>query len=188
MTDTQDKIAEKTTSPQSKKQNTLIRYAILFGIVILINLFVSYAIQVVYPQPEYDQFCPIEKVNVTYPTQEECVSNGGQWNAPAGLDESGQNAYCNTNFTCNQQFEDASSLYNRNVFVVFVVVGLALLVGSLFVPGSSLIASAFSLAGILALIIGSLTYWSNMNDILRLVILGIALATVLYFAWKKFED
>jgi len=27
-----------------------------------------------------------------------------------------------------------------------------------------------------------------MNDILRLIVLGVALVTVLYFAWKKFED
>ena len=79
-------------------------------------------------------------------------------------------------------------MYSRNVFVVFVVVGLFLLVGSLFVPGSSLIAQALSLAGVLALIIGSLSYWSDMNDILRLLVLGVALVTILYFAWKKFED
>lgn len=188
MTESQNQDSNQQATVGAKKQNTLVRYAILFGLVILINLFITYAIQVAYPAPEYDQFCKVEQVNKTYATKEECVDNGGQWNTPAGSGEMGQEAYCNNNFTCSQEFDAASSLFNRNVFVVFVVAGLALLVGSLFIPGSTLIASAISLAGILALIIGSMTYWSDMNDILRLIILGVALVTVLYFAWKKFED
>jgi hypothetical protein len=171
-----------------KKQGTLIRYAVLFGIVILVNLFVTYAIQVAYPEPEYDQFCKAEQMNQVYRDKQVCVDNGGQWNEAMGEGIAKQEAYCNNNFTCSQEFDTATSMYSRNVFVVFVVVGLFLLVGSLFVPGSSLIAQALSLAGVLALIIGSLSYWSDMNDILRLLVLGVALVTILYFAWKKFED
>lgn len=172
----------------TKKQAVLVRYAVLFGIVILVNLFIAYAIQVVYPEPQYEQFCKMEQVNVVYTDKQSCVDNGGQWNASTGEGVAKQESYCNNSFTCSQEFEKATSIFSRNVFIVFVVAGLVLLVGSLFVPGSSLIASALSLAGILSLIIGAMTYWSDMNDILRLIVLGVALVTVLYFAWKKFED
>lgn len=184
--ETKEEIKKEAVAP--KKQGTLIRYAVLFGIVILVNLFVTYAIQVAYPEPEYDQFCKMDRMNQVYADKETCVDNGGQWNESMGEGMVKQEAYCNNNFTCSQEFDAATSVYSRNVFIVFVVVGLLLLVGSLFVPGSSLIAQALSLAGVLALIIGSLSYWSDMNDILRLIVLGMALATILYFAWKKFED
>ncbi|MCW1887988.1 MAG: hypothetical protein KIH67_000320 [Candidatus Moranbacteria bacterium] len=188
--ETETKVETETEKEKvaPKKQGALIRYAVLFGIVILINLFVTYAIQVVYPEPEYDQFCKMDQVNQVYEDKQTCVDNGGQWNEAMGEGVTKQEAYCNNNFTCSQDFDAATSIFSRNVFIVFVVVGLLLLVGSLFIPGSSLITQALSLAGVLALIIGSLSYWSDMNDILRLIVLGVALVTILYFAWKKFED
>ncbi len=176
----------KTGTSLSKKPNALVRYATLFGIVILINLFIAYAIQVAYPEPRYEQFCPSEIVNAVYDDKESCVANGGQWNVTPGAKEA--NAYCDNTFTCNKSLDEVNKVYTRNVFIVFVVAGIALLAGSLFLAGSSLIASALSFAGILALIIGSLNYWSDMNDLLRLVVLGVALVTVLYLAWKKFQD
>ena len=179
-------VSQETSSSSSKKQNTLVRYAILFGIVILVNLFIIYAVQVAYPQPDYSQFCSSEITNATYDNKEACVSNGGQWNVSPGAKENG--AYCDNTFTCNQKFEEVNKVYTRNVFIVFVLAGLLLLAGSVFLSGSSLIASALSFAGILALIIGSLSYWSDMNDILRLIVLGVALAVVLSLAWKKFQD
>jgi hypothetical protein len=178
-------MTEKPAKKITKKQSTLVRYSVL-GIVILINLFAIYALQVAYPQPEYADFCKVEQVKKVLATEEECVGNGGQWNA--SMDGQSQQSYCNADFTCSQEYEQKENLYSRNVFVAFVAFGLFLLVGSLFVSGSTLVASGLSFAGTLALIIGSLGYWSNMNDILRLAVIGVALVTVLYLAWKKFED
>lgn len=179
---------KKVEKLQPRKQSILVRYAVLGGIVILINLFAVYALKVAYPEPMYDDFCKVEQVKKTFATEEECVGNGGQWNASSGEKEMLQSAYCNADFTCSKEHSEAYSLYSRNVFIVFVAFGLFLLVGSLFVSGSTLVASGLSFAGTLALIIGSMGYWSDMNDILRLVVLGVALVTVLYLAWKKFED
>jgi hypothetical protein len=179
-------IVQKPVKKPAQKQSTLVRYSVLGGIVILINLFAVYALQVAYPQPEYTDFCKVEQVKKSFANEEECVGNGGQWNA--SFDGQTEQAYCNADFTCSQEYEKVDSLYSRNVFIAFVAFGLFLLVGSLFVSGSSLVASGLSFAGTLALVIGSFGYWSNMNDILRLVVIGVALVTVLYLAWKKFED
>lgn len=178
-------MSEEVITPKPTKQSVLVRYAILFGIVILINLFITYAVQVVYPEPLYEQFCSPEKVNMIYETKESCVENGGQWNVTPSGEIKG---YCDNSFECSKGYESANKIFSRNVFIVFVVAGLLLLIGSLFVPGSTLIASAVSLAGVLALIIGSIAHWSNMNDVLRLVVLGVALVAILTLAWKKFKD
>ncbi|MEK9173943.1 MAG: hypothetical protein AAB845_01630 [Patescibacteria group bacterium] len=186
--ETLPKKKEKLVKSKPRKQSVLVRYSVLGGMVILINLFAVYALEVAYPEPKYENFCKVEQVRKTFANEEECVGNGGQWNASSDAKEMPQSAYCNADFTCSKDYDKAYSLYSRNVFVVFVAFGLFLLVGSLFVSGSTLVASGLSFAGTLALIIGSFGYWSDMNDILRLVILGLALATILYLAWKKFED
>ena len=79
-------------------------------------------------------------------------------------------------------------VYNRNVFVVFVVAGILLLIGSVYLAGAEAVSLGLSFGGVLSLVIGSMRYWSDMNDILRVIILGVALVGLIYVAWKKFKD
>jgi hypothetical protein len=99
-----------------------------------------------------------------------------------------QSGYCNQEFTCQQKFEDANKVYNRNVFIVFTVVGIAALAASVFAGAAEAVALGLSFGGVLSLIIGSVRYWSDMEDILRVVILGVALAALIWTAYKKFKD
>lgn len=179
------------TSSVSQKKSSIVKWALILGIAIVTNLFISYAIQVLYPMPEFNNFCPEQQVNRAEETKETCLEVGGQWTEnvrkgsvtipePAG--------YCDTTYTCSKQFAEKNSVYNRNVFVVFVVVGILLLIGSVFLKGAEAVSLGLSFGGVLALIIGSVRYWSDMNDILRVVILGFALAGLIYVAWKKFHD
>lgn len=175
----------------SPKRSSFIKWSLVFAIAIVTNLFITYAVQVLYPEPQYEDFCPQKQVNKALSDEATCVSMGGQWNEnvmnekapfpePAG--------YCNEDFTCSQTYQDSYSLYNRNVFVVFVVGGVILLASSVFLTGSSAASLGLSFAGVLALIIGSIRYWSDMDDILRVALLGIALGSLLGIAWKKFRD
>lgn len=123
-----------------------------------------------------------------------CVSLGGQWNEnvmPDGMSTVSPEmpkGYCNEDFTCSKQYDDALSLYNRNVFVIFVVMGILLLLGSVFLAGSQAASLGLSFGGVLALIIGSVRYWSDMDDVLRVILLGVALSALFWVAWKKFQD
>lgn len=174
------------------KKSTFVKWALILGIAIVINLFTTYVVQVLYPAPDFNAFCPEKQVNRAIESEEACVSVGGQWNensakpAPGLISEPA--GYCDPSFTCNKQFTEKTSLYNRNVFIVFVVVGIALLLGSVFLSGAEAVSLGLSFGGVLALVIGSLRYWSDMNDILRVILLGVALAGLLYVAWKKFHD
>ena len=173
------------------KKSAVIKWALILAIAIVTNLFVSYAIQVIYPEPVYESFCPEKQVNKAIESEEACVAGGGQWNenvAPAIESLPVSKGYCNEDFVCSQQYEDALSLYNRNVFIIFVAVGILLLVGSVFLSGSQATSLGLSFGGVLALIIGSVRYWSDMDDILRVILLGVALSALLWLAWKKFQD
>ena len=60
-------------------------------------------------------------------------------------------------------------------------------IGSFFIASFEVVSLGLSLAGILSLIIGSMRYWSAMDDYLRVVILGLALAALIYIGIKKFR-
>ncbi len=190
---------EQTHSEEKPKMHRLklLRWILALAIVVILNLFFAVAIHIVYKEPSYDHFCVNNRITQAIETKEACeaTSVGGQWNPntqpkpmklaageiyPAG--------YCDTNYTCNKNFQGAQSLYNRNVFVVLVVLGLLSLIVGYLLAMSSAVSLGLSLGGLVSLIIATVRYWSDMHEYLRLVILALALVALIYFGIKKFRD
>jgi hypothetical protein len=185
-------------STPKAKSNWAIKWALILGITIVLNLFFSYGISLIYKTPTFEGFCPIEVTSQTYTDKVMCTKAGGQWTEntyPAPIDKSGVtnpvqvNGYCNATYTCSQHFDTAQSLYNRNVFIILVILGiLSLAFGAFIAARSSVVSLGFSLGGVVALIIGAIRYWSNMQDVLRVVVLAVALAALVWIGIKKIQE
>ena len=169
-----------------KAPHAVIKWILVAGIAIVLNLFLAFAIKVAYDEPKYDDYCSIGPVAVVPETKDECVASGGRWteerfprnpSVPAKAERTG---YCDPDYTCREEFQDARALYERNVFVALTVAGVALIIGSVFLSGLSALSLGLSSGGVLSLIIGTMRYWSDMDDILRLIVLGIALAALIW--------
>jgi hypothetical protein len=182
----------------STKNVTALRWILIIGITIVLNLFFYFAINTVYPEPQYNDFCPAETVNIQPTTKEQCVGAGGQWNENTALIRSDAPAvvtpkmestsYCDTQFTCRQDFEGALKVYQRNVFIALVVLGIISIVAGFYFSSIAAVALGLSLGGVLSLVIGSMRYWNAMADYVRVIILAAALVTLLWIAIKKFRD
>lgn len=178
-------------------QSKVLKWSLIIGIVIVVNLFFNYALSLVYKQPAYDAFCPnTEQVINEINTKEQCVSEGGQWNGniyttvpmPVEKITPAQQGYCDQQFTCRNDFESARKIYDRNVFITLVILGaLCVAVGN-FLGVNMLISMALSMAGVLSFIIASMRYWSSADDLIKVIILAIALAILVWVAMKKFKD
>ncbi|MBI4121272.1 MAG: hypothetical protein HY457_03385 [Parcubacteria group bacterium] len=181
------------------KPHALLKWGLVAAIVIVLNLFFVFGVQLVYEKPEYTNYCKQEQVRIIPQAKDECVAVGGQWvddqfiqkgfprdyTAPAAI-EVVKEGYCDPDFTCRQEFEDAQSLYQRNSFIVLVVLATLALVGSFFLKAYEIVSIGFGLGGILTYIVASMRYWSDMPDYLRVVILGLALAALVYAGIKWF--
>lgn len=179
----------------------ILKWALIVGIIIVLNLFFHFATQLVYKAPQYEDFCQTKQVNVQPGTQEACLAAGGSWSEgpadkpmPASIDRDGNvmpasaNSYCDIFFTCQKNFETVNNLYRRNVFLVLVVLGLLSLVGGLAVMATNeVISLGLSYGGVLSFIIASIQYWSAMDDYLRVIILGVALIVLIWLGVKKFK-
>lgn len=184
---------ETQTITPAKKQHPLFKWILVAGIMIVANLFINYALDAFYPAPKYESFCPQLQVNKAILSKNECLAGGGQWNENAYIPTAPTKTvevkgYCNENYTCGKNYEDAQKVYNRNIFIVLVIAGTALLIGGVFLTGVEAIALGFSFAGILSLIIGTIRYWSSMDDRVRVVVLGVALAALVWLGIKKFKN
>ena len=179
-------------------QSKVLKWSVIIGIVVVLNLFFNYTLSLIYPAPEYEDFCPQSQVVTVPDTQNECVAQGGQWTDNAYYGPPSQSygeaskpvpkGYCDLQFTCRQAFENAQDPYNKNVFIVLVVLGaLAVLVGNL-LKGNEVISNGLALGGVLSFIIASMRYWSSADDLFRVIILAIALGLLIWIAWKKFSE
>jgi uncharacterized membrane protein len=83
------------------------------------------------------------------------------------------------------EYNTAQKTYNRIVFIILVALGvISLVLGALF--ANAILALAFSWGGVLSLVIASMRYWTDADNILKVVILAVALGALIFTAVRKF--
>ncbi len=177
------------------KKPKALMWSLVVAIVIVTNLFFNYATSLVYTEPTFEGFCPVDIINKAYDNKGQCLENGGMWSeqvvpvegpkisSPTKTQVTG---YCNATYTCQKKFDATQKLYNRNIFIILVSLGVIVLILGAFV-GLPLLSMAFSWSGVLSLIIASMRYWGSADSIIRVIILGVALAALVWLAVKKFS-
>lgn len=180
-------------------QSKVLKWSLIIGIVVVLNMFFNYALSLVYKNPLYETFCPTQQVNQAVLDQNSCVAQGGQWNEnvpnPGYPVPTAQmkgvttpTGYCNLQFTCQNNFDAAQKVYDRNVFITLVILGAICVAIGNFFTGNMLVSTALSLAGVLSFIIASMRYWSSADDLIKVIILAIALAILIWVAIRKFKN
>lgn len=172
----QKRVVQKSSRSGSKQ--VIIAIVIAFISV----FFLAYAIQSVYPAPEYNDYCKNINTFKAIDNKAECETMDGIWyesNDPKG-------SYCDLFFKCSQAYEEERKPYERNLFVLHLILGMAVLIISFFL-GVEAISSGFMAGGAMMLIYGVIRYWGNLSNILRTVVLGVALVIIVFFAYKRFK-
>ena len=175
----------------------VLKWALIIGIVIVLNLFFNYAISLFYKAPDYNSYFPQQQVIEPITTKEACLAVGGQWNengayqnvapAPAPKTVPVMQGFCNQDFTKQQQFNEIQKAYERNVFLMLVVLGvISFIVGAFLV--NEILTLGLSWGGALSFLIASVRYWSTADNLIKVLILAIALAVLIWLAVKKFGN
>lgn len=190
---------------------SLKRFGLGIAIIIVFNLFINYGISTFYKAPQIDDFCRPEIMRKGMNTKEKCDEVGGLWTEnmnyrtaiPPALTMTegikgvktpseaviGEPAgWCDAYFTCQKDFEKVNDVYKRNVFVVWMIAGTIAIVASFFLFAIESMSITFTFAGLISFLVGTIGYWSAMQDYLRFIILGIVLAVLIYVGYKKLKD
>ncbi len=155
------------------------------------NMFFNYAVSLVYKEPQYDSFIRQQQVVKEITTQEACVAVGGQWTEntypqPVEKNQIQPKGYCNQDYTNQLNYDAAKKVYDRNVFITLVVLGVISLIAGAFVS-VGILALSFSWGGVLSIIIASMRYWSSADNLIKVIILAVALGVLIWLAVKKFS-
>ena len=173
-----------------KTQHKARKIILSIAIVVIFLIFVAYAIETFYPSPKRAD-CEYNY----YETQEDCEANSGKWTAyperaPAKPieDESGEvvleNGYCVEQ--CQTEYETSTEKYNRNVFFISLILGLITIIIAVLLSIES-VSAGFMAGGVLLVIYGTIRYWGSLSDVLRTLMLGLALAVLVWIGYKKLK-
>jgi hypothetical protein len=169
--------------------NSLFTRALLVALIaILVTLFLWQALQIVKPSPKYENFCSQELLAKDVSTETSCVDIGGKWEkAPAGASKEIE-AYCNPTFSCQKQYDAAAEEYSGFAFIILISTGLILGLAGFLIRGSLVVTNGLLSGGVLTIFTSSVGHWSYLYPWAKVLLLGVALAAVLYGTWYKFKD
>jgi len=125
----------------AKSSMNKVAMSILVSIIltVIIIALVNVGLSIFFEGPEYNDYCGEFKTQEVIDTQERCEELDGKWN-PEGVsypravaeDKSPIEGYCDRNFQCTQDWEDARDDYNQKRYYVLALIGFALLLVGLF--------------------------------------------------------
>ena len=83
---------------------------------------------------------------------------------------------------CNKIYEEASKIYGKNLFIINNIIGIALVVASLFIFGMVNIAAGTAFAGLVLIIYGFMRGWQGTGDVLKFIVALVVAALFVTFA------
>lgn len=93
---------------------------------------------------------------------------------------------------CDDEFQQTTIRFKmiRNSFIVLVIIGLISIISGMFLSELEGIGSGFIGGGVLVIIwslIYTTEYWTTLNKYMKLFALGLVLAVLIYFGYKKLD-
>lgn len=158
---------------EKEKKSNVAKWSLIIGIVFLFNLFINVSLDLIFVSPDYNDFCDAE---MRYPTklddlnQEEIDAQNQKWEE------------------CQEKYDSARESYEKKVFVTLISIGVVIFLVSLIGKLNYVVATSLSLSAVLNFIIASMRYWSSAEQLFRVIILGLALAILVWIGIKKFKD
>jgi hypothetical protein len=173
------------------KQPKFVRWALMLGIVIILNVFFSVIVALAYPAPQYNDYCPNIQQSVSPTDSATCSAQGGVWNtsvAPADTTKATPSGFCDMYAKCQKVYQAASDRHALYAFAITIGLGIIAIVVGFLPLGSSIISLGLSYGGVLAFIIASMSYWGTAGNWIRLFISTVGLVVLLYIGWRRFRD
>lgn len=167
---------------------------IILGIaIIILTISVAvYGINIFYGKPEYADFCREFKTAEVIDNQERCEEIGGKWNEdgfPRSLNGEGVTGFCDRDYTCRMEFEDAQEKYSRNVFLFALPFGIVVIAVGAFVFGLEAVGAGLMGGGVGIILYGVGAFWRFADDWLKFILSLVGLIAVIWLAyWFNSKD
>lgn len=176
----------------TQKHPKFVRWAVMLGIVIALNIFFFVARSLVLPEPMFENYCPTRTQPAA--TEEACAKQDGVWvgtpedPSVTAVVKPNPAGYCDLFQKCQPLFDEAHKQYAMYSFVVMIGLGILSIIVGVLPIGSSIVSTGLSYGGVLALLVASVGYWGEAGNLLKLGMSFVALVALIYIGVKRFKD
>jgi hypothetical protein len=160
---------------------------IIIGIaIVILTIFVTfYGINTFYPKPDYEDFCGDVKTQEIIDTEERCIEIGGKWSVYETVKpvEGGVEGFCDRDYTCRKELEEATKIRSRNVFLIALPLGILIIALGAFLFSLDAVGAGLMGGGVGTLIYGAGAYWPYSENWIRFLISLIGLIVLICLAY-----
>ena len=161
---------------------SLKNYVMGIVIIILTISVVIYGVNLIYQQPEYSDFCGEIRIPKLVENQERCDEIGGNWAASPRFVEGGVEGYCDSDFTCRKEYDDAREGYSRNIFLIAIPLGIAIIALGALAFGLEFVGAGIMGGGVGIVLWGVGGFWRFADDWLKFILSLVGLVVVIWLA------
>jgi hypothetical protein len=150
------------------------------AILILTLFVVIYGMDLVYENPEYEDFCsstPVKQIN----TSAECEANtNSKWISFNDEEDSG---YCDVYYYCKEEYDSAREVYSRHVFLTSIILGILIILLGGFLFSAESVSVGLMAGGVGTFLFGIGSYWKYADTWLRFVVSFAGLVIVILITY-----
>ena len=161
---------------------------IAIAIAIVLVLFITIGIDTFYKAPENNCYNEIVIKPVNPNIDRNCEVFSEPNRTKCYLDQ--QAYYTNQSIIqqkCYEVFQPIESLYKRNVFIILTIIGVLTVIIGFLLKEMQALSLGLMIGGLVNIVVGIIRYWTNMNEYLRFIILGILLIILIWISYKKLK-
>ena len=155
-------------------------------IVVTISV-VIYGINTFYENPKYENFCGEYKTQEIINNSVKCGEIGGMWNSygeiPKPVNGETITGYCDRDYTCRQEYDDASKSWSRNIFIIAIPLGIIIIAIGALGFGLESVGAGLMGGGVGTILYGIGNYWRYTENWLRFIISLIGLIVLIWLAY-----
>jgi len=154
--------------------------------IIVLTIFVTfYGINTLFPKPQHEDYCGEFKTAFGIENQEQCEAVGGRWDPyeDSRPVEEIREGYCDRDYECRQELDEARSKRSKFVFFVALPLGILIIILGSFVFGLEPIGAGLMGGGVGTLIYGSGAFWPYTENWAKFLISLIGLAVLIWFSY-----
>ncbi|MEK6933190.1 MAG: hypothetical protein AABW56_05375 [Nanoarchaeota archaeon] len=156
------------------------------AIAIVLVLFIAVGIDTFYKAPENPCNSIYETQPKTFPSNCDFVQDTNRTNCIINQQLFYENQSIESQ-KCYDEFQPRDNLYKRNVFIILTIIGGLTIIIGLLVKNLHALSFGLMLGGLVNIVYGVIRYWSQMNEYLRFIILGILLFMLIWVSYKKLK-
>lgn len=178
------------------------KFAIIIVIAVLYAILIYSTVEAIYPSPKYEDVCR-DQMKFSYPEKPISLPTEMQKNCTAietpKCDEGGYPQYTYDQYGCakeakcdycNRDLQLLNAKHSKVNFILSSILGLLAIAAAMYLPINKnqlneWVATGFMIGGLIALFVGTASYFNQMSRIFRPLVILAELMIVIYVSYRK---